>query len=102
MTPEQRVRIEDALTDAERAVLRLWCARLGIPNDQWPSISDPLTKHIEHQAWLARSETLEVEYGDSARLAAADELGLEFQNQMRNLRRYRERTELSDVRNGDG
>ncbi len=97
MSPEQRHQIEEALTDAEREVLALWCRRLGIPASEWPSISDPLTKHIEHQGWLALSATLEFEYGVSARLAAADELGLDFQNLMRNRRRYLERTELSDV-----
>jgi hypothetical protein len=101
MNERARCRIEEALTDAEREVLALWCRRLRIPADQWPSISDPLTKQIEHQAWLALSETLEFEYGVSARLAAADELGLDFQNEMRNRRRYVERTELSDARNGD-
>jgi hypothetical protein len=104
MSPDQRVRIEEALTDAERDVLALWCRRLGIPADQWPLLCLGLSTLMETQAWLERADELQLDYIDGStatRLHAADDLHLDFDTMMQRRRRYSRRSEMTDVRHGE-
>ena len=104
MRPDQRERIEDALSDAEREVLALWCRRLGILASEWPQLCLGLSTLMETQAWLQRADELQVEYiedSPATRLHAADDLHLDFETMMQRRRRYNRRSEMTDALNDD-